>query len=74
MYPAVISNLLGRCNSPNSALTKQEFLNKFATYDDGFEYGSQLPDLFLKYVHDLTHVLFSLQKRSKIAKWAFEKI
>ncbi|XP_067239268.1 24-hydroxycholesterol 7-alpha-hydroxylase [Chanodichthys erythropterus] len=48
MYPAVMSNLLGRCNSPSSALSRQEFLEKFTTYDDGFEYGSQLPDMFLK--------------------------
>ncbi|KAA0708387.1 24-hydroxycholesterol 7-alpha-hydroxylase [Triplophysa tibetana] len=48
MYPAVMSNLLGQCNSPKSTLTKQEFLDKFTTYDDGFEYGSQLPDIFLK--------------------------
>ncbi|XP_051954417.1 24-hydroxycholesterol 7-alpha-hydroxylase-like [Xyrauchen texanus] len=48
MYPAVMSNLLGRCNSPSSAFTKQEFLEKFTKYDDGFEYGSQLPDMFLK--------------------------
>ncbi|KAI4872636.1 hypothetical protein NFI96_016794, partial [Prochilodus magdalenae] len=48
MYPAVISNLLGKCNAPDSPLEKQEFIEKFATYDDGFEYGSQLPDMFLK--------------------------
>ncbi|XP_051501448.1 24-hydroxycholesterol 7-alpha-hydroxylase-like isoform X2 [Myxocyprinus asiaticus] len=48
MYPAVMSNLLGRCNSPSCAFTKQEFLEKFTKYDDGFEYGSQLPDMFLK--------------------------
>lgn len=47
-----MSNLLGRCNSPSSALSRQEFLEKFTTYDDGFEYGSQLPDMFLKYVSD----------------------
>uniref|UniRef100_A0A671PW08 24-hydroxycholesterol 7-alpha-hydroxylase-like n=1 Tax=Sinocyclocheilus anshuiensis TaxID=1608454 RepID=A0A671PW08_9TELE len=46
----VMSNLLGRCNSPNNALTRQEFLEKFTTYDEGFEYGSQLPDMFLKCV------------------------
>uniref|UniRef100_A0A672S1F7 Cytochrome P450, family 39, subfamily A, polypeptide 1 n=1 Tax=Sinocyclocheilus grahami TaxID=75366 RepID=A0A672S1F7_SINGR len=50
MYPAVMSNLLGRCNSPSIALTRQEFLEKFTTYDEGFEYGSQLPDMFLMYV------------------------
>ncbi|TRY88942.1 hypothetical protein DNTS_008511 [Danionella cerebrum] len=45
MYPSVMSNLLGRCNSPSSSLTRQEFLEKFTTYDDGFEYGSQLPEM-----------------------------
>ncbi|KTF93879.1 hypothetical protein cypCar_00004684 [Cyprinus carpio] len=31
----------------SNALTKQEFLEKFTKYDEGFEYGSQLPDMFL---------------------------
>uniref|UniRef100_A0A8C1GLN8 Cytochrome P450, family 39, subfamily A, polypeptide 1 n=1 Tax=Cyprinus carpio TaxID=7962 RepID=A0A8C1GLN8_CYPCA len=35
----VMSNLLGRCNSPSNALTRQEFLEKFTKYDEGFEYG-----------------------------------
>ncbi|XP_072552049.1 24-hydroxycholesterol 7-alpha-hydroxylase [Salminus brasiliensis] len=48
MYPAVMSNLLGKCNSPDSASEKREFIEMFTTYDDGFEYGSQLPDMFLR--------------------------
>lgn len=57
MYPAVMSNLLGRCNSPSNALTRQEFLEKFTTYDEGFEYGSQLPDMFLKCVSATATIL-----------------
>ncbi|XP_030628887.1 24-hydroxycholesterol 7-alpha-hydroxylase [Chanos chanos] len=48
MYPAVISNLLGKCNAPGTPLSRQEFKKKFTIYDEGFEYGSQLPDIFLK--------------------------
>ncbi|KAK1805429.1 hypothetical protein P4O66_019746 [Electrophorus voltai] len=48
MYPAVMSNLLGKCNSPNGPAAIQEFVKRFSTYDDGFEYGSQLPAMFLK--------------------------
>ncbi|XP_036406326.1 24-hydroxycholesterol 7-alpha-hydroxylase [Megalops cyprinoides] len=48
MYPAVMSNLLGKCNSPPCPATVQEFKEKFRIYDEGFEYGSQLPDIFLR--------------------------
>ncbi|CAB1340220.1 unnamed protein product [Coregonus sp. 'balchen'] len=48
MYPAVMSNLLGKCNSPGSPFTMEQFKEKFAIYDEGFEYGSQLPDMFLR--------------------------
>lgn len=61
MYPSVMSNLLGRDNSPNNALTRQEFLKKFTTFDEGFEYGSQLPDLFLKYVSSTATILLKIE-------------
>ncbi|XP_048840981.1 24-hydroxycholesterol 7-alpha-hydroxylase isoform X3 [Brienomyrus brachyistius] len=48
MYPAVISNLLGKRNSPNSPAAVREFIEMFRTYDEGFEHGSQLPDIFLR--------------------------
>ncbi|XP_035630868.1 24-hydroxycholesterol 7-alpha-hydroxylase [Oncorhynchus keta] len=48
MYPAVMSNLLGKYNSPGSPFTMEQFKEKFAIYDEGFEYGSQLPDMFLR--------------------------
>lgn len=50
MYPAVMSNLLGKYNSPGSPFTMEQFKEKFAIYDEGFEYGSQLPDMFLRSV------------------------
>nr|XP_006625743.1 PREDICTED: 24-hydroxycholesterol 7-alpha-hydroxylase isoform X1 [Lepisosteus oculatus] len=46
MYPAVMSNLLGKYNSPASHSDLQEFKTIFQTYDEGFEYGSQLPGIF----------------------------
>ncbi|XP_076872857.1 24-hydroxycholesterol 7-alpha-hydroxylase isoform X2 [Brachyhypopomus gauderio] len=48
MYPAVMSNLLGKENSPDGPMAIREFVRRFTTYDDGFEYGSQLPGMFLK--------------------------
>uniref|UniRef100_A0A8C2D5Y5 Cytochrome P450, family 39, subfamily A, polypeptide 1 n=1 Tax=Cyprinus carpio TaxID=7962 RepID=A0A8C2D5Y5_CYPCA len=66
MYPAVMSNLLGRCNSPSNALTRQEFLEKFTTYDEGFEYGSQLPDMFLKQWANSKQWLLSLLRNMAI--------
>ncbi|XP_071755563.1 24-hydroxycholesterol 7-alpha-hydroxylase [Centroberyx gerrardi] len=48
MYPAVMSNLLGKNNSPGSPFTMEQFKENFAIYDEGFEYGSQLPDIFLR--------------------------
>ena len=48
MYPAVMSNLLGKNNSPGAPFTMQQFEKTFVKYDEGFEYGSQLPDLFLR--------------------------
>uniref|UniRef100_A0A8C1EIE7 Cytochrome P450, family 39, subfamily A, polypeptide 1 n=1 Tax=Cyprinus carpio carpio TaxID=630221 RepID=A0A8C1EIE7_CYPCA len=37
-------------NFPLENSRLQEFLEKFTKYDEGFEYGSQLPDMFLMYV------------------------
>ncbi|KAL0967474.1 hypothetical protein UPYG_G00252710 [Umbra pygmaea] len=47
MYPAVMSNLLGTYNSPGRPFTTEQFREKFVIYDESFEYGSQLPDVFL---------------------------
>uniref|UniRef100_A0A672S1G2 Cytochrome P450, family 39, subfamily A, polypeptide 1 n=1 Tax=Sinocyclocheilus grahami TaxID=75366 RepID=A0A672S1G2_SINGR len=70
MYPAVMSNLLGRCNSPSIALTRQEFLEKFTTYDEGFEYGSQLPDMFLMYVSATATILLKAHLATAITSLA----
>ncbi|XP_046878356.1 24-hydroxycholesterol 7-alpha-hydroxylase [Hypomesus transpacificus] len=48
MYPAVMSNLLGKNNSPGRPFTMEEFQQRFTVYDEGFEHGSQLPDLLLR--------------------------
>ncbi|KAK6488520.1 24-hydroxycholesterol 7-alpha-hydroxylase isoform X1 [Huso huso] len=62
MYPAVMSNLLGKCNSPASKAAVQEFTEQFQTYDEGFEYGSQLPELFLRKWAKAKQWLLSLMK------------
>ncbi|MBN3302938.1 CP39A hydroxylase, partial [Amia calva] len=62
MYPAVMSNLLGKCNSPMSESEIQEFKDKFQIYDEGFEYGSQLPDIFLRDWAESKRWLLSLLK------------
>uniref|UniRef100_A0A8C9WEN5 Cytochrome P450, family 39, subfamily A, polypeptide 1 n=1 Tax=Scleropages formosus TaxID=113540 RepID=A0A8C9WEN5_SCLFO len=48
MYPAVMSNLLGKVNSPDGPAATRLFLDAFRVYDEGFEYGSQLPAVFLR--------------------------
>ncbi|XP_035277945.1 24-hydroxycholesterol 7-alpha-hydroxylase [Anguilla anguilla] len=60
MYPAVMSNLLGKSNSPGCPATVQEFKEKFRIYDEGFEYGSQLPEIFLRKWAKSKHWLLSL--------------
>ncbi|XP_063079822.1 24-hydroxycholesterol 7-alpha-hydroxylase [Engraulis encrasicolus] len=60
MYPAVMSNLLGRCNSPQQTRSMAEFKERFTVYDEGFEYGSQLPDMFLREWSTAKHWLLSL--------------
>uniref|UniRef100_A0A673LZD1 Cytochrome P450, family 39, subfamily A, polypeptide 1 n=1 Tax=Sinocyclocheilus rhinocerous TaxID=307959 RepID=A0A673LZD1_9TELE len=66
----VMSNLLGRCNSPSNALTRQEFQEKFTTYDEGFEYGSQLPDMFLMYVSATATILL----KAAIMKHNYQRV
>ncbi|XP_039604877.1 24-hydroxycholesterol 7-alpha-hydroxylase isoform X1 [Polypterus senegalus] len=48
MYPAVMSNLLGKECCPNCQTEKEEFKKHFLVYDEGFEYGTQLPEFFLR--------------------------
>ncbi|XP_018422304.1 PREDICTED: 24-hydroxycholesterol 7-alpha-hydroxylase isoform X2 [Nanorana parkeri] len=48
MYPAVVDNLFGKGVCPTSKDTIKEFEEHFRTFDEGFEYGSQLPEWFFK--------------------------
>ncbi|KAM9316388.1 24-hydroxycholesterol 7-alpha-hydroxylase [Gastrophryne carolinensis] len=48
MYPAVVDTLFGKGMCPTSKETLKEFENHFRTFDEGFEYGSQIPEWFLK--------------------------
>ncbi|XP_049336185.1 24-hydroxycholesterol 7-alpha-hydroxylase isoform X2 [Astyanax mexicanus] len=53
MYPAVMSNLLGKSNSPKSALEKQKFIEKFTTYDDGFEEWASAKEWLLSLLENM---------------------
>ncbi|XP_063298124.1 24-hydroxycholesterol 7-alpha-hydroxylase [Pelobates fuscus] len=48
MYPAVVDTLFGKGTCPTSKDTLKEFEDHFQRFDDGFEYGSQLPECFLR--------------------------
>ncbi|XP_044146569.1 24-hydroxycholesterol 7-alpha-hydroxylase isoform X1 [Bufo gargarizans] len=48
MYPAVVDNLFGKGMCPTSKDTIEEFQEHFRRFDDGFEYGSQIPEWFLR--------------------------
>lgn len=49
MYPSVIRNLFGESTllNLNDEKSLQELKNKFVTFDDQFEYGTQIPQIFL---------------------------
>ncbi|KAM5165073.1 24-hydroxycholesterol 7-alpha-hydroxylase [Mantella aurantiaca] len=48
MYPSVVDTLFGKGMCPTSKDTIKEFEGHFRTFDEGFEYGSQLPEWFFK--------------------------
>ncbi|XP_072263523.1 24-hydroxycholesterol 7-alpha-hydroxylase isoform X2 [Pyxicephalus adspersus] len=48
MYPAVVDTLFGKGVCPTAKNTLKEFEEHFRTFDEGFEYGSQLPEWFFK--------------------------
>ncbi|XP_068135154.1 24-hydroxycholesterol 7-alpha-hydroxylase isoform X2 [Hyperolius riggenbachi] len=48
MYPSVVDTLFGKGVCPTSKDTIKEFEDHFRTFDEGFEYGSQIPEWFLK--------------------------
>ncbi|XP_053317210.1 24-hydroxycholesterol 7-alpha-hydroxylase isoform X2 [Spea bombifrons] len=48
MYPAVVDTLFGKGVCPTSEDTLEEFEEHFRRFDEGFEYGSQLPECFLR--------------------------
>ncbi|XP_069584306.1 24-hydroxycholesterol 7-alpha-hydroxylase [Ranitomeya imitator] len=48
MYPAVVDNLFGNGTCPTSKDTIKEFEEHFWRFDEGFEYGSQIPEWFLR--------------------------
>ncbi|XP_063771292.1 24-hydroxycholesterol 7-alpha-hydroxylase [Pseudophryne corroboree] len=48
MYPAVVDTLFGKGMCPTSDDTIKEFEEHFRRFDEGFEYGSQIPEWFLR--------------------------
>ncbi|XP_075057422.1 24-hydroxycholesterol 7-alpha-hydroxylase [Mixophyes fleayi] len=48
MYPAVVDTLFGKGMCPTSKETIKEFEDHFRKFDEGFEYGSQIPEWFLR--------------------------
>ena len=48
MFEAVVRQLFGRENVPKSKAEMLEFQRKFVKYDEDFEYGTELPEIFLK--------------------------
>lgn len=49
MYPAVIRNLFGEHVLPiNDEEMMKRLKDEFVLYDDQFEYGTQIPQLFLR--------------------------
>ncbi|XP_074093206.1 24-hydroxycholesterol 7-alpha-hydroxylase [Macrotis lagotis] len=63
LYPVTVNIIFGKGLYPTTQKKIQEFHEYFQNYDDGFQYGSQIPDCFLR-------------KWSKSKKWLlnlFEK-
>lgn len=47
MFSAVVRELFGEELMPASKEDMHEFMQKFAKFDEDFEYGAQLPEIFL---------------------------
>ncbi|XP_053567113.1 24-hydroxycholesterol 7-alpha-hydroxylase [Bombina bombina] len=62
MYPAVVDTLFGKGVCPTGKDTLKEFEEHFRKFDEGFEYGSQLPDCFLREWSQSKHWLLNLFK------------
>ncbi|KAG9347568.1 hypothetical protein JZ751_005137 [Albula glossodonta] len=74
MYPAVMSNLLGKCNSPSCPATVQEFKDKFRIYDEGFEEWAKSKQWLLSLLDNMIIKAEgssrSTEAGTKIAFWA----
>lgn len=50
MYPSVIRNLFGENVLPiHDEKSMRDLMDNFVIYDDQFEYGTQIPQIFLRY-------------------------
>ena len=67
MYPSVIRNLFGENVLPiHDEKNMRDLMLNFVLYDDQFEYGTQIPQIFLRYavtistgllLHDVHYIL-----------------
>lgn len=48
MFESVVRRLFGSENIPQTREKLREMERKFAKYDEDFEYGAELPEIFLK--------------------------
>ncbi len=48
MFESVVRQLFGRENIPQTREEVREMEKKFVKYDEDFEYGAELPEIFLK--------------------------
>lgn len=50
MFDSVVRQLFGRENVPQTEDEMREFEKKFFKFDEDFEYGTQLPEMFIRCV------------------------
>ena len=51
MFDSAVKNLYGTKNVPQTEAGMREMEQKFVKYDEGFEYGTQLPECLLRQIH-----------------------
>ncbi|XP_064397824.1 24-hydroxycholesterol 7-alpha-hydroxylase-like [Halichondria panicea] len=62
MFEAVVRQLFGKENVPATRPEMRSFMHKFIKYDADFEYGAELPEIFLREWRDSRNWLLSAFK------------
>ncbi|XP_067931990.1 24-hydroxycholesterol 7-alpha-hydroxylase-like [Watersipora subatra] len=64
LYPCVISDLFGKetLDKQNDEKSIRQLMEKFVEYDDQFEYGTQIPQIFLRKWASAKHWLLNMFK------------